>query len=69
MVSIQVSYLAMTPAIFDKDLSSDMVSFGLIVFCSILSIAYVTIIIVLKHTLKRMNEFGDFNDEQKTVIR
>ena len=40
----------------------------LIVIGSILVICYVLIIVFLHRTLKKMNEFGDFNKAQKSVI-
>ena len=46
-----------------------MVSYGSTVYCTILSVSYLLIIILLRKTLKQMNAFGDFNHEQKKVIK
>ena len=68
LITIEILLMVTIMVFIEVDLRSLFVSDLFIVFYSVLSISYAIIIILLYRTLKQMNEFGDFNQEQLTVI-
>ena len=65
---LEIGFIAIIPINFaDKNEAKVLNIFSIVIY-SLLTICYIFIIVFLHRTLKKMNEFGDFNKAQKSVI-
>lgn len=69
IVCLTLAFFALIPKMFNFEKTSKWVSNGLMISYFILSIVYITFTCLLKGTLKKMDDFGDFSEEQGIVIR
>jgi len=68
-VGLEFALIATIPLIFSPDVTSYVVSDIFLGFYTILAISYGVIIMILRRTLKKLDDYGNFRTEQTTVIR
>lgn len=59
-VCLQFAFLAIIPSVFNRERTSEVVSYTFLFFYGTLSGSYIVIIYQLSRTLKQLDEFGNF---------